>query len=221
MSPWLIFSVGIVRLRTKTTEFSFSALDFVKNWTQFVLVKFKVSKFIENHIFIDSRVSFKAMLSSLEFVLQHNILVSANKIGFDSLFIVNGKSFIYIKKSNGPSTEPWGMYVEGTVDQGYREQFFIKFCVSFRNVTFFSGIISASLDQWKRTKQKTFVIKLELLSLNSLSFFNHSASISGIFLLWDAQPGMTTWSMHTLVLEMYNCLTCILSFFSVPLSNSS
>jgi hypothetical protein len=64
---------------------------------------------MENHTLIDSRISIKAIISSLEFDLQHNILVlSANKIGFDTLFIICGKSLIYTKKSNGPRIEPWG-----------------------------------------------------------------------------------------------------------------
>jgi hypothetical protein len=67
-----------------------SALGFNENWTQFVLVKFKVNEFRENHVLIDSIISFKAISSSLRFVLQHSMLVSsANKIGLDTLFIVN------------------------------------------------------------------------------------------------------------------------------------
>jgi hypothetical protein len=82
-------------------------LGFVKNWTQFVVVKFKVNKLIENHTLIDSRISFKAITSSLEFDLQHNMLVSsANKIGCDTLFMEYGKSLMYTKKSNGPRIEP-------------------------------------------------------------------------------------------------------------------
>jgi hypothetical protein len=82
-------------------------LGFDKNWTQFVLVKFKVKELIENHTLIDSRISFKAITSSLEFDLQHNMLVSsANKIAFDTLFIEYGKSLMYTKKSNGPRIEP-------------------------------------------------------------------------------------------------------------------
>jgi hypothetical protein len=64
---------------------------------------------VENHTLIDSRISFKAITSSLEVDLQHNMLVSsANKIGFDTLFIEYGKSLMYIKKSNGPRIEPRG-----------------------------------------------------------------------------------------------------------------
>jgi hypothetical protein len=56
---------------------------------------------------INLRIYFKVMRSSLMFVFEHNMLVSsANKIGFDSLLIINGKSLIYIKKSNRPSIEP-------------------------------------------------------------------------------------------------------------------
>jgi hypothetical protein len=63
-------------------------LGFDKSWTQFVLVKFEVNELIENQTLIDSRIYFKAITSSLEFDLQHNMLVSsANKIGFDTLFI--------------------------------------------------------------------------------------------------------------------------------------
>jgi hypothetical protein len=58
-------------------------LGFYKNWTQFVLVKFKVNELIESHTLIDSRIYFKAITSSLEFDLQHNMLISsANKVGF-------------------------------------------------------------------------------------------------------------------------------------------
>jgi hypothetical protein len=71
------------------------------------LFKFKVNELMENHTLIDSRISFKAITCSLEFDLQHNILVSfTNKIGFDTLFIICGKSLIYAKKSNGPRIEP-------------------------------------------------------------------------------------------------------------------
>jgi hypothetical protein len=70
-------------------------LGFDKNWTQFVLVNFKVNELIENYILIDSRISFKAITSSLEFDLQHNMLVSStNKIGFNTLFIDYGKSLM-------------------------------------------------------------------------------------------------------------------------------
>jgi hypothetical protein len=33
---------------------------------------------------------------------------SANIMGFDKLFIVVGRSFMYIIKSKGPRIDPWG-----------------------------------------------------------------------------------------------------------------
>jgi hypothetical protein len=48
-----------------------------------------------------------AVSSSLALELTHNILVSsAYKIGFDVLFIMQGRSLMYIKKINDPSIEP-------------------------------------------------------------------------------------------------------------------
>jgi hypothetical protein len=82
-------------------------LGFDKIWTQFGLVEFKVNELMENHTLIDPRISFKAITSSLEFDLQHNMLVpSANKIDFDTLFIEYGNSLMYNKKSNGPRIDP-------------------------------------------------------------------------------------------------------------------
>jgi hypothetical protein len=48
------------------------ALGFNKNWTQFILFKFEVNEFIENHVLIDLRISFKAMASSLKLVYYYN-----------------------------------------------------------------------------------------------------------------------------------------------------
>jgi hypothetical protein len=71
----------------------------VKNCTQLVLFRFKVNELIENHTFIKTRISFKAIARSLELEVKHNMLVSsANKIGFEDLFIVKGKSLMYTKK---------------------------------------------------------------------------------------------------------------------------
>jgi hypothetical protein len=63
---------------------------------------------MENDTLINSRISFKAMTSSLEFDLQRNIPVSsANKISFDISFIVCGKSLIYIpKREQNPEGRP-------------------------------------------------------------------------------------------------------------------
>jgi hypothetical protein len=36
------------------------------------------------------------------------LVSSANKIGFEDLFIVKGKLLMYTKKSNGPRIEPCG-----------------------------------------------------------------------------------------------------------------
>jgi hypothetical protein len=33
---------------------------------------------------------------------------SANKMGSDKVFIIECRSFIYIKKSKGPKIDPWG-----------------------------------------------------------------------------------------------------------------
>jgi hypothetical protein len=81
----------------------------VKNCTELVLFGLKVNKLIENHTFIKSRISFKAITMSLQLELKHNMLVSsANKIGFEGLFNVKGKLLMYTKKSNDPRIEPCG-----------------------------------------------------------------------------------------------------------------
>jgi hypothetical protein len=46
---------------------------------------------------------------SSKFLLEIIALVSsANKMGSDKVFIVGGRSFIYIKKSKGPKIDPRG-----------------------------------------------------------------------------------------------------------------
>jgi hypothetical protein len=38
-------------------------------------------------------------------------VLSANKMGSDKVFIVGGRSFIYIMKSKGPKIDPWELHV--------------------------------------------------------------------------------------------------------------
>jgi hypothetical protein len=52
---------------------------------------------------------FEIVLKSSKFLLEIKTLVSsANIMGFDKLFIVRGRSFMYIIKSKGPRIDPWG-----------------------------------------------------------------------------------------------------------------
>jgi hypothetical protein len=46
------------------------------------------------------------------------LVSSGNKTGVDLLFITAGKSFIYIRKSKGPITQPCGL-----VDRIYNEPY--------------------------------------------------------------------------------------------------
>jgi hypothetical protein len=52
---------------------------------------------------------FEIVLKSSKFLLEIKTLVSsANIMGCDKLFIVGGRSFMYIIKSKGPRIDPWG-----------------------------------------------------------------------------------------------------------------
>jgi hypothetical protein len=74
-----------------------------------VLVKFKESKFYLNQSFKILNTVLILLLKSVGFEWDNKMLVSsANKIGTDLLFTNLGKSFINIRKSKCPKTEPWG-----------------------------------------------------------------------------------------------------------------
>jgi hypothetical protein len=54
------------------------------------------------------RTVFDIVEKSSKFLLEIITLVSSeNTVGSDKLFIVGGRSFIYIKKSKGPKFDPW------------------------------------------------------------------------------------------------------------------
>jgi hypothetical protein len=52
---------------------------------------------------------FEIVQKSSKFLLEIKTLVSSvNIMGFDKLFIVGVRSFMYIIKSKGPRIDPWG-----------------------------------------------------------------------------------------------------------------
>jgi hypothetical protein len=52
---------------------------------------------------------FEIVQKTSNFLLEIKTLVSsANIMGFDMLFIVGGRSFMYIINSKGPRIDPWG-----------------------------------------------------------------------------------------------------------------
>jgi hypothetical protein len=52
---------------------------------------------------------FEIVQKSSKFLQEIKTLVSsANIMGFDKLFIVGGRSLMYIIKSKGPRIDPWG-----------------------------------------------------------------------------------------------------------------
>ena len=76
------------------------------NW---VLVKFKESKFCLNQSFKISNAVVILLFKSLGFEWGNKMLVlSSNRTGTDLSFTNLGKSFINMRKSNGPKTKPWG-----------------------------------------------------------------------------------------------------------------
>ena len=50
-------------------------------------------------------------------ITERSDALSANNLGFENKF--SGKSFIYIKKSNGPRIEPWGTSASAFVHVEY------------------------------------------------------------------------------------------------------
>jgi len=82
--------------------------SFVKNCRN-VLLKFSVRRLLWNQSIISVITVLIVFLKSSGFVFDMTILVSsANNIVSANLFIDNGKSFIYVRKSSGPCTEPCG-----------------------------------------------------------------------------------------------------------------
>ena len=76
------------------------------NW---VLVKFKESKFCLNQSFKISNAVVILLFKSLGFEWGNKMLVlSSNRIGTDLSFTNLGKSFINMRRSKGPKTGPWG-----------------------------------------------------------------------------------------------------------------
>jgi len=76
------------------------------NW---VLVKFKESKFCLNQLFKILNTVSISLLKSVGFEWDNKMLVSsANKTGTDLSFTNLGKLFINMRKSKGPKTKPWG-----------------------------------------------------------------------------------------------------------------
>jgi hypothetical protein len=62
-----------------------------------------------NHLLIWKRTVFDIAEKSSKFLLEITTLVSSiNKKSSDKVFIVGGRSLIYIMKSKGPKIDPWG-----------------------------------------------------------------------------------------------------------------
>ena len=82
---------------------------FVKNCKKFVLLKFSVKRLLWSQFVISVMTVLILVLNSSGFAFDIIILVSsANNIELAIFFQVNGKSLMYIRKSNGPITEPCG-----------------------------------------------------------------------------------------------------------------
>ena len=76
------------------------------NW---ILVKFKESKFRLNQSLKILNTVLILLLKSVGFKWNNKMLVSsANKIGTDLSLTDLGKTFIKMRKSKGPKTKPWG-----------------------------------------------------------------------------------------------------------------
>ena len=84
-------------------------LFLVENCIKCVFSQFKDIKFASNHSCICWRILFISFLkfigSGFEII---KFVSSANKTVLLFSFIEYGKSFIYSRKSRGPSTNPWG-----------------------------------------------------------------------------------------------------------------
>ena len=73
------------------------------------LIKIKRSRFTSNHLFKISTTLWILLLKYIKLVYATKMLVSyANSIGIDLSFIILGRSFMYVRKSRGPKTEPCG-----------------------------------------------------------------------------------------------------------------
>jgi hypothetical protein len=78
---------------------------------------------------------FDMVEKSSNFLLEIITLVSSvNKMGSDKVFIVGGRSFIYIKKSKGPKINPWGtphftvLHFEGNFSNDFISVFLFSVC---------------------------------------------------------------------------------------------
>jgi len=77
------------------------------NWRKVVLLQFSDRRLLLNHSIISFMTKIVLFLNYSGFVFDIMILVSsANSTELANLFIADGKSLIYIRKSKGPSTEP-------------------------------------------------------------------------------------------------------------------
>jgi hypothetical protein len=77
---------------------------------------------------------FDIVEKSSKLLLEIITLVSpANKMGSDRVFIVGGRSFIYIMKNKGPKIDPWGtlMFYCSHFEENFPKDFILVFCFLF------------------------------------------------------------------------------------------
>jgi hypothetical protein len=84
-----------------------SIVLFVVKCIKYVLLKFKESRFILRHLFKIVKVLRTLILKSIKPVCATKMLVSsANFMGFGLSFIILGRSFMHMRESRGPKSEP-------------------------------------------------------------------------------------------------------------------
>ena len=93
-----------------TTIWIFTSFFFcVKNCRKCVFLKYNVSKLLCNHLIVLFIMKKALFWNSCRSAFETVMLVSlANSIGLAALFRITERSFMYIRNSSGPNTEPCG-----------------------------------------------------------------------------------------------------------------
>jgi hypothetical protein len=140
LSGYQFVNKGILFLLTLLCSFhhnqslSFCGDLFVINFIILVSYRFKIDLLDINHLLIWERTVFDIVQKSSKFLLEIFTLVSsANKMSSVKVFIIAGRSFIYIMKSKGPQIDFWELHVSlfpilRKISQIILFQFFFSIC---------------------------------------------------------------------------------------------
>ena len=79
------------------------------NFAVFVLSTIRTRQFAWNHLAMWDMTILNVFINSLQFLLERSTLTSsAKKMVSKLVSILKEKSFMYVTRSGGPNTDPWG-----------------------------------------------------------------------------------------------------------------